>query len=239
MGVARLGWWMFGRLDTERAWRELADARVNYSLAEVRRPAWNLDVHRGGLPAEPPGPPEPGGTWDRACALVRDYEFSPPEIVRALYDPGAPLLGRDLLLQARFHGLHFYCGVRITEVVDEVRRGGDRVWGWSYETLEGHLERGKVTYEVVKHAASGRVEFVATSYSQAAPTLGPVTALGWRLFGRRTQLRFYRRCGQRLRHLVLAGQHSAPAVSGRLVLAPSDAVAHRWDALALHRVAPG
>ncbi|WP_197319886.1 DUF1990 family protein [Saccharomonospora sp. NB11] len=236
--------WVFGRLDTARAWSDLADADVNYTITEVRRPTWNIDTHRVPLPSERPGDPEPGGSWEIARALVRDYEFSPPEIVRAVFDPRSDLLGRDLLLEARFHLMHFYCGVRITSVVDD-ERGDDRVWGWAYETLDGHLERGKVTYEVVKHRRTGGVEFVASSYSQGAPTLGPLTSLGWRLFGRRTQLRFYRRCGERLRSFVEARLRGESAPSepplrvGDLVVAPSDAVMHRWDTLALHRVAPG
>ncbi|MHB6911600.1 DUF1990 family protein [Streptomyces sp. DB-54] len=167
---------------------------VNYSADEVRRPSWNIDTHCTTLPAERPGSPEPGGSWEHACRLVRDYEFSPPEIVRALYDPSAPLLGRSMLLEARFHGMHFYCGVRVTEVVDEVRDHTRRIWGWAYETLEGHLERGKVTYEVVKRQDTGEVQFLISCHSQGAPTLDWITLLGWRLFGRRTQLRFYRRC---------------------------------------------
>ncbi|TWV53685.1 DUF1990 family protein [Streptomyces misionensis] len=214
-------------------------------MDEVRRPAWNIDVHRTALPAEPPGAPTPGGPWTQACRMVRDYEFSPPEIVRALYDPAAPLLGRDMLLEARFHALHFYCGVRVTEVVDETRDGTDHAWGWAYETLDGHLERGKVTYQVVKDGRTGAVEFLATCHSQGAPTLGPVTSLGWRLFGRRTQLRFYRRCGERMRHLVAAAMRGEsvparpPSTVDHLVYAPSDARAHRLDGLAVRRIAPG
>lgn len=231
----------FGRVDAVRLWRDLATAPVNYAASEVREPSWILDTHRSGLPPERPGSPEPGGPWEHACRLVRDYEFSPPGIVRALYDPAAPLLGRTMLLEARFHGLHFYCGVRITEVVDGSEANGDRAWGWAYETLDGHLERGKVTYEVVKRGDSGRVEFVVSSHSQPSPTLGRVTALGWRLFGRSTQLRFYRECGRRLRAFVEAGPHGAgpPLRRGPLVCAPSDATFRLTDALAIHRVAPG
>jgi hypothetical protein len=135
--------------------------------------------------------------------------------------------------------------VRVTKVVDETRDETDRVWGWAYETLEGHLERGQVTYEVVKRQDTGEVLFVVTCHSQGAPTLDRITALGWRLFGRRTQLRFYRRCADRLSRFVeaaLRGEHplSRPSSTvGRLVCAPSDARMHRFDALAIHRVAPG
>jgi hypothetical protein len=48
-----------------------------------------------------------------------------------------------MLLKARFHGMHFYCGVRVTEVVDKTRKKDDRLWGWAYETLQGHLEHGR------------------------------------------------------------------------------------------------
>jgi uncharacterized protein (UPF0548 family) len=240
-----VGDWVFGRLDTTLVWSELANARVNYSIDEIDPRDWKIDVHRNALPAERPGSPEPGRSWEQACLLVRDYEFSPPELVRALYDPAAPLLGRDMLLEARFHGMHFYCGVRVTEVVDELRDHGFRVAGWTYESLEGHLERGKVTYEVVKHQDTGEVEFVASCYSQPAPTLDAITMLGWRVFGRRKQLRFYRKSGERLQRFVegtLRGERPLPSPAtsvGRLRMAPSDAKVHRLDSLAIHRLAPG
>lgn len=243
--ISRVGDWIFGRLDTTPVWSALANARVNYSTDEVDPLDWDIDIHRHALPPERPGPPEPEGSWEQASLLVRDYEFSPPELVRALYDPAAPLLGRDMLLEARFHGMHFYCGVRVTEVLDELRDHVHRVAGWTYEALEGHLERGKVTYEVVKNQETGEVEFVASCHSQAAPTLDAITRLGWRVFGRRKQLRFYRRCGERLRRFVeatLRGERPLPSPTtsvGRLRMAPSDAKVHRLDSLAIHRVAPG
>ncbi|MFB6853644.1 DUF1990 family protein [Streptomyces sp. NPDC056341] len=49
-----------------------------------------------------------------------------------------------------------------------------RVWGWSYQTLEGHLEQGELTYEVVKRLRTGAVEFCITSYSKRAPLTNPL-----------------------------------------------------------------
>lgn len=149
-----------------------------------------------------------------------------------------------MLLEARFYGLHFSMGVRVTEVVDEVRDERTRVWGWSYQTLQGHLERGCMAYEVVKDLDSGRVEFVTHGISQRAPTMGPVLALGWRLFGRRMQLRFYRGCGARVQHIVegvLAGRREAPGpvVLDGLVHAPSDADPRARDRVALRSEHPG
>ncbi|QTE02995.1 DUF1990 family protein [Streptomyces cyanogenus] len=118
------------------------------------------------------GARQPGG--DRIGRTdVPDAGGHVPETVRVLYAPAAPLLGRDMLLEARFHGMHFYCGVRVTEVVDETRDGTARVWGSTYETLEVPLERGQVTYEAL---------FVVSCHSKGAPTLDRITFLGWRLF---------------------------------------------------------
>ena len=178
--------------------------------------------------------------------LVRDYEFTPPELIRAVYHRLDPLRGRNLLLEGRFLGLRFYMGVRITVLVDETRNEQERVWGWAYETLERHLERGKVTYEVVKHLDSGRVEFVASCQSQRSPSLGPILRLGWLLFGRRTQLRFYRRCGQRLRELVQASLTGTPVPAATrlssqgddLVLVPSGVQPHPLDRFTIRQHDP-
>lgn len=230
-------------IDTSQALLHLRHRPVNYTVKQVGRPGWHFDTHRHYLAHEPPGPPEPGGPWQVACRLVRDYEFSVPDLVRAVYDRRDSLLGRDMLLEGRFLALRFYMGVRVTDVIDETRNGNRRTWGWSYETLEGHLERGKMTYEVVKDTDSGRVEFVITGYSQRSPTLGPVTRLGWALFGRRTQLRFYRQCGARLHTLVQTERTRPPtpppAGWGNIVLAPSDVRPTALERIAIRRQHPG
>lgn len=237
---------LLGGIDYVAALDELRERPINYDPDEVSRPDWNFDVHRQPLGRERPGPPEPGGVWEAACGLVRDYEFTPPELIRAVYHRRAPLLGRDMLLEGRFLALRFYMGVRVTEVVDETRDGRERVWGWAYRTLAHHLERGQVTYEVLKDLEDGRVEFVALCHSQRSPSLGPVLRLGWLLFGRRTQLRFYRRCGQRMTELVgeategvpVRAAERKPLEAADLVLVPSAAAPHPLDRFALRRRDP-
>ncbi|MGB8961088.1 MAG: DUF1990 family protein [Pseudonocardiaceae bacterium] len=237
---------LLGNIDYVAALAELRDREINYDPSEVRPPHWNFDVHRSLVGRERPGPPEPGGVWETARNLVRDYEFTPPELIRAVYHRREPLLGRNLLLEGRFSALRFYMGVRITALVDETRHHQERVWGWAYQTLEHHLERGKVTYELVKHLDSGRVEFVASCHSQRSPELGLILRLGWLVFGRRTQLRFYRRCGQRLHELVGAALAGAPAaVAGRsrlqiedLVLVPSGVEPHPLDRFTIRQHNP-
>lgn len=237
---------LLGKIDHVAALAELRDRSVNYDPSEVRPPDWNFDAHRSLVGRERPGPPESGGIWETACDLVRDYEFTPPELIRAVYHRRDPLLGRNLLLEGRFGALRFYMGVRITALVEETRHQ-QQVWGWTYETLEHHLERGRVTYEVVKHLHTGQVEFVASCQSQRSPDLAPILRLGWLLFGRRTQLRFYRRCGQRLNKLVQASLTGAPALADArssweiddLVLVPSGVQPHPLDRLAIRQYNPG
>ena len=237
---------LLGNIDYVTALAELRNREINYDASEVHPTDWNFDVHRSPVGRERPGPPEPHAVWETARDLVRDYEFTPPELVRAVYHRQDPLLGRNLLLEARFSALRFYMGVRITALVDETRHQQEKVWGWAYQTLDHHLERGKVTYEVVKHLDSGQVEFVASCHSQRSPTLGPILRLGWLLFGRRAQLRFYRRCGQRLHELVQASLTSTPIPSAArsplkiddLVLVPSGVEPHPLDRFAIRQHNP-
>jgi uncharacterized protein (UPF0548 family) len=136
---------------------------------------------------------------------MRDYEFADPAIVRAVYRPDAPLEGRDMLLEARFWGLRFRFGVRVGGVIDETRSvdGRDvRVWGWSYATLQGHLETGEMDYEVWKWLDSGDVEFRIHVVSRPSRIGNPLIRLGFRLFGRREQVRFAKRACERMACLV-------------------------------------
>lgn len=233
---------LFDRIDGRAELVDLHRREVNYSTADVD-PGWNHDSHRFTLPREGPGPPEEGGSWALARSIVEAYEFCVPELIHAAYDSRDELLGRNMLLEGRFLVLRYYLGVRITGVVDEAREGSQRVWGWNYRTLQGHLEQGQMGYEVVKHEETGEVEFVITAYSSGSPGLGPITRLGWRVFGRRTQLRFYRRCGQRVRQQVsllrAGGTLASLTTPDGYVLIPGDAPRRRRDRLSLRHRQPG
>jgi uncharacterized protein (UPF0548 family) len=197
--------------------RGLRDRALNFELegrdAMTRESGWNVDDYRQPLPSEPPGEPVPGGTWERARELMRDYEFADPSIVRAVFAPDSPLEGRDMLLEARFLGLRFRFGVRVSGVVDETREqdGRDlRVWGWSYRTLQGHLEMGQMDYAVCKWLDSGEVEFRIHVVSRPARIPNPIVRLGFRIFGRGQQVRFARRACERMACL-LEGRPVEPA----------------------------
>lgn len=191
------------------ALERLRDASINFDRSRPKEltpeNGWSVDHRVQQLPAEPPGPPVAEGSWEIARRLMRGYDFADPSIVRAYYDPDAPLEGRNMLLEIRFLGLSFHVGARVTKVYEEVRRLDGwtaLVWGWSYATLEGHLERGEMAWEVRKWLDSGEVEFLITAYSRRARIRNPLVRLGFILFGRREQLRFYETTCRRMRTLT-------------------------------------
>jgi len=119
-----------------------------------------------------------------------------------------------MLLEVRFWGLRFHFGVRVSGVIDELRsvQGRDvQVWGWSYATLQGHLETGQMEYEIWKWLDSGAVEFRIHVVSRSSRIGNPIIRLGFRLFGRREQVRFAKRACDRMACLVAGDRSVRPA----------------------------
>jgi uncharacterized protein (UPF0548 family) len=215
---------------------------VNYSEDQAPTgtddPRWHVDSGYAELGTEAPGAPEPGGIWERARRIVRDYEFTDHRLLRGVYRRDATLLGRDMVLQGRFLLLRFYLPVRVTDAYDTVR-GGQRVYGWTYHTLCGHLEQGRLSYEVVKDPGTGRVTFWIHAYSRRGPLANPLYRLGWALFGRTTQLEFYRRVGQRTKELVDLNPPVIAVHDAGLIIVPRHRPDPWWDRFAIDVVRPG
>lgn len=160
--------------------------------------------------------PLPDGSFEVARQLVEDYRMADPAIVRASWDRAVPLLGREMLLQLRFRQLLWvHARVRVTRVWDEEREGA-RVFGFEYETLPGHLEIGRMDYEVWGFQ-DGATEFRLHARSKASGEGAWWARLGFWMFGRREQVRFYLRCCARMarltaRELGLPDAQPPPAV---------------------------
>jgi uncharacterized protein (UPF0548 family) len=201
------------------AGRERVDAlhalALNFDPSERdEEGGWHVDAYCTDLPSEPPGPPRPDASFAAARAVMRDYEFADPRIVRAVYHPDGPLAGRNMLLELRFLGLRFHVGVRVGGVIDETRTIDGRtvsVWGWNYATLQGHLEKGQMDYEAWKWHDDGRVEFRIRRYSKPAHIANPIVRLGFHLFGRHEQVRFAEHALERMRRVVAARLAHRPA----------------------------
>jgi uncharacterized protein (UPF0548 family) len=228
--------------DAVTALRDLPVNHVEAQAPPAVTAGWHVDRHVVELGEETPGEPEPDGLLRTAQTLVNNYEFSDPAILRAAFRCPAHLVGRDMLLEGRFLVLRFLLGVRITAGYDEVRPGccgPERVVGWSYDTLRGHLEQGRLTYELAKELETGRVEFRIVAYSRPAPIRNPVVRLGFRLFGRHTQLKFYRHAQDRLRRLLQVPPAAPRPGPDGLVRAPSGVEPGRFEFLTLRIAHPG
>jgi uncharacterized protein (UPF0548 family) len=223
-----------GDAHARRALDALHDKPLNFDaarIAELRAEhGWRIDEYRQPLPAEPPGPPLHDGSWETARRLMRQYEFADPKIVRAIYYDDRPFEQRDMLLELRFRGLRFHAGVRIGGTRDEtttIDGSQVRIWGWNYRTLQGHVEMGQMDYEVWKWVDSGAVEFRIHAVSRAAAIANPIIRLGFRLVGRREQLRFARQACRRMAELVeaeLTTSHrtSLTRAADAVAVAPAD-----------------
>lgn len=193
-----------------RALERLQRRELNFDPADLEdagpETGWQVDDHAAELPSEPHGPPVAGGSWEVARDLIRDYRFADPTLIQAVYYPSQRFEERNMLLEGRFLGLRFLFGVRVAAVIDETRHDDEgrpvRAWGWSYRTLEGHLERGQMSFTVEKRYDTGEVLFRINAVSQVAHIPNPIVRIGFRIFGRRLQLRFAHQALARMRELV-------------------------------------
>jgi uncharacterized protein (UPF0548 family) len=197
----------------QRKLSALAGKQVNFDPAalDMQHPpqGWNVDDRWQPLPSEPPGEPVAGGSWEIARRLIRGYEFADPSMVRAFYDPDQPLAGRDMLLELQTLGLvRVYVGVRVGEVYDQVREVDGRrarVFGWYYRTLEGHVERGQMDWQVWKWLDSGEVQFHVYAVSRAAPVSNPFVRIGFLLLRGHERSVFLNSTGRRMRAFTELG----------------------------------
>lgn len=177
--------------------------RDEYLTAE----GWNVDAREIALPDESPGPPEPDGSFAAAVDILKAYSFTPQRLITGRFDPATPLEQRSMLLSARFLWIRLELGVRINRVLDHTRDGHDgteQVWGYSYHTLKGHLERGEITFEVVKVLETGAMAFRIHSFSQTGHIANWFYRLGFRIVGRHLQKRFAEQSLENMQAQVVA-----------------------------------
>lgn len=170
---------------------------------------WNHYYSESVLASEAPGPPEAEGAFERARVAVASYEFSDPAIVVGHFDPRRPLEGRRMLLEIKIWGLHYLAGVVIAEVRSET--GADQsVFGFRYDTLEGHIERGAEWFLVTKDHRTGEVSFRVDAYWLPGDFPNTWSRIGFLLLARRYQRRWHLRAHARLFVLAHDGSLTGP-----------------------------
>ena len=114
-----------------------------------------------------------------------------------------------MLLELRALNLvSVHVGVRVVRVYDELReRDGRhaRVFGWAYRTLEGHVERGQMDWQVWKWSDTGEVQFRVYAVSRPAPVANPIVRVGFWLLRDHERAVFLDSTDRRMRSLTELG----------------------------------
>lgn len=177
-------------------------------------PDWETHGSRSVLGHAPPGPPQPGGPFALGCEALRRYAFSDPGIVESHFDPRAPLAERRMLLELKVSVLHYLCGVAVGAVVDEGSHGETR-FGFRYDTLEGHIERGSEWFVLSVDHPSGALTFEIEATWRTGDFPNWWSRLGFHLVGRRMQRQWHTRAHARMAAFV-EGRPAGPPLSGHL-----------------------
>ncbi|HEY0713602.1 MAG TPA: DUF1990 family protein [Polyangia bacterium] len=165
---------------------------------------------------EPAGPPQKDGAFERARALLENYEFSDPRIVVGHFDAAAPLLHRVMLLEIKILGLHFLCGVRVGAVRDHAD-GGRRVFAYRYDTLVGHVETGSEWFILTKELGTGEIRLAIRAAWRPGELPSWWMRLGFKWFSRHYQRAWHRLAYLRLRGF-LAAENLPPLPHARVLV---------------------
>lgn len=175
----------------------------NFEASEPKTPArgWRSHASESTVARERPGPPETSGPFERARSAVAGYAFSDPAIVRATFDPTTPLEGRRMLLELKALGFRFLAGTVVSAVRQETT-STETVFGYRYDTLRGHIERGWEWFVLSKVHATGEVRFRINADWQPGDFPNQWSRIGFRLVGLRYQRRWVRQAHARLKRML-------------------------------------
>lgn len=162
---------------------------------------WSHVKSHATIGREEPGPPEEAGALTRAWRAIQGFEHSDPRIVVAHFRASIPLERRRILLELRALGLRFLCPARIGSVLKESGNASTRL-GFTMETLEGHIERGRELFLLEKDHATGDVRFEIEASWREGDFPTAWSHLGFLLVGRRYQRAWHRLAHLRLRRLA-------------------------------------
>lgn len=230
--------WRIGRgwseEELEARLADLARRELNFSdPIEQMTPArgWNHYFSEAVVAFEPPGPPQEGGAFERGRIAVADYAFSDPRVVIGHFDPRVPLLGRRMLLEMRaFRILHYLAGVVVGATRSE-SEGGRSVFGFRYDTLEGHIEAGVEWFLLTKEHATGAIRFRIEAAWKPGQFPNWWSRLGFTWLGPRYQRIWHHQAHALLAKLVRVPDPSLPEPEdGRLVHTRPEVIFQRTPA---------
>ncbi|MEO5510518.1 MAG: DUF1990 family protein [Longimicrobiales bacterium] len=200
--------WRFlhGWSDAELVTRLGGLAELGRNFDPALPDGWSAHRSTAIVALEAAGEPEAHGAFARLCTAVADYEFSDPAIVTAHFNAASPLTERRLLLELKVLGLRYLCATVVTEVREE-RTADATYFGFRYDTLQGHIERGEEWFLLTKLHATGDVRFDISARWRAGDFPNWWSRIGFAVLGQHYQKRWHTRAHQRLAWLANTPEH--------------------------------
>jgi uncharacterized protein (UPF0548 family) len=148
--------------------------------------------------------------FERGKIAVATYQFSDPRIVIGHFDPKAALLGRLMLLEMRALRFMHYLGGVVVGAVRSEAGAESSVFGFRYDTLDGHIEAGVEWFLLTHIHATGELRFRVEAAWRPGQFPNWWSRLGFRVLGRYYQLQWHRRAHRRLADMVHDPELHAP-----------------------------
>lgn len=145
-----------------------------------------------------------GACMQRARVALANYQFSDPGIVVAHFDPASPLLMRRLLLEIKVLGLRYLSAAVVMRVRDE-----RDAYGFRYDTLEGHIERGMEWFLLTRNER-GDIRFRIEARWKRGDLPNWWSRLGFMLVSGYYQRQWHRQAHRRLSLLAHYGSLARP-----------------------------
>jgi uncharacterized protein (UPF0548 family) len=199
-------------------------------------PDWRRYASRSRIATASEGPPDgEDGPFARARKALTSYAFSDPSIVEGHFDPDAPLDGRHMLLELKVLMLRYVCGCRVEKVQDR-RSAGSTGFGFRYDTLEGHVERGFEWFRVEQDHGTGDVTFHVEAWWLPGDFPNWWSRVGFALVGRWYQRRWHRRAHRRMAAFARGRSLYRPFSRRELAHQGPDVIFTRGPAPEIHEV---
>jgi uncharacterized protein (UPF0548 family) len=173
---------------------------------------WNHYRSEAVIAHEPPGPPLDSGPFHRAELAVANYQFSDPDVVIGHFDASSRLLGRRMLLEMKaIRVLHYLAGVVISAVRYE-EQDGRQTFGFRYDTLDGHIERGSEWFILSKDLETGQIRFEIEAAWLPGQFPNWWSRVGFHYLGPSYQRRWHHEAHGRISHIARGGLSAAGPV---------------------------
>lgn len=163
---------------------------------------WHRYFSEATIARTTPGRPEENGLFERGRTAVANYEFSDPRILIAHFDPEVPLSERYILLEMRALRVFHFLGGAVVGAVRSEQHANRTEFGFRYDTLDGHIERGAEWFVLTKEHETGEIRFRIEASWRPGQFPNWWSRLGFSLLGPHYQEKWHKRAHHLLAQLV-------------------------------------